>query len=134
MSPIHVDCENCAGHGRLRPNWTLCAKCDGLGYVFAPEAPTYGCKETLSDRRPGEIVELGNGDRGRILRHEKSPGNPTTVVALIGLFDGAEAELGTHFPSETGVRSVDPETWKPKTKADRRKSADPNDPLQQPKR
>jgi len=88
----------------------------------------------LSERNEGEIVTLATGDRGRILRHDESFGNPTTVVALIGEFDGIEADLGIHYPSSTGVSGVDPDTMRFTSKRKRSKKKDPDilDPMRKP--
>lgn len=79
LSPVELDCPDCAGGGWLiGSTWTVCARCDGKGKVWVVGAPSFGCKMTLGSRRLGEIVTLGNGDRGRILRHDKRA-TPTTV-------------------------------------------------------
>jgi hypothetical protein len=111
MSPVHMRCTVCRGnHGRLPPDWALCTRCDGLGYEWVPGAPAFGCMITLAERRPGEVVVLGNGDRGRILRHDRR-GTPTTILGLIGDFDGQEDTDGTWYPSCVGVASVASPVW-----------------------
>jgi hypothetical protein len=85
---------------------------------------------TLGDRHRGEIVTIGNGDRGRIVRHVER-GRPTTFVALIDEFFDTEAEEATEYPSETGVRSTLPAAASIEDKHGRAKArADLVDPLQ----
>lgn len=55
---------------------------------------------------PGEIVTLGNGDRGRLLWHSPRKNPTTSYLALIGDFDDAEDKNPTAYPSCVGVSSV----------------------------
>lgn len=110
--------------------WPTCPTCDGTGHAFAPGAPGYGCELELGDRLPGEIVTLGNGDHGRVLRHCTS-GTPTTWLGLIGEFSGVESHMPTMYPSSAGVAEINAA----RTAGDRRtharsRAADPGDPLQ----
>lgn len=134
MTPMHVTCQTCCGVGHGAPNertpWPLCRPCNGLGYVFALGAPSYGCVIVLGDCVPGEVVTLGNGDHGRVLRHIRS-GTPTTALGPIGLFDGIESDRYVMYPSSAGVDEVIVK----RTRGDKRshansRSADPGDPLQ----
>jgi len=77
-------------------------------------------------------LEVGTGERGRILR--KSRCTETTVVALIGMFDGIEATVGIHYPNAVGVTSVDLSTMRRRRdKGSRRRNQDVLDPLAQRK-
>jgi hypothetical protein len=100
--------------------------------VFAPGAPGYGYELELGDCVPGEVVTLGNGDHGRVLKHFPS-GIPTTWLGPIGLFSGIESDRGVMYPSSAGVECVHLK----RTQGDKRshansRSADPSDPLQRP--
>lgn len=138
MTPMHASCPRCQGSGRdaanMRSLWPVCGACDGIGYVFAPGAPGYGCQVRLGDRVPGEVVTLGNGDHGRVLRHCRS-GTPTTWLGLIGEFSGVESHTPVMYPSSAGVAEINVT----KMAGDRRshanrRAADPGDPLQRAKR
>jgi RecJ-like exonuclease len=109
-SPAQVECQTCKGNGRIPPDWVLCPVCDGRGFDWAPGGPLFGCKMQLRDRKPGEVVTLGTGDIGRIIRHDKRK-PPATAIALFGVFDGVESDERTYFPSETGVASVSSPAW-----------------------
>lgn len=111
ISPVERECSACQGVGRPKADpWVTCGKCKGNGREWRPGAPGYGCKITLADRRVGEIVELGNGDRGRIVRHDlRTP--ETTSIALIGDFDGVESRHPISYPSSVGVVSVSDPRW-----------------------
>lgn len=108
MSPAHLRCGECSGIGWILvpETWYLCPSCDGRGYVWGPGAPGYGCKIVLSERHVGEIVTLGNGDRGRIVRHSPRKDPTTTYLCLINDFSEEEDYRPTGYPSEVGVRSV----------------------------
>lgn len=112
MTSVEIPCPPCAGLGYLFPasGWLLCASCDGVGRTWAPGAPGYDCKIRLADREPGEIVQLGNGDRGRILWHSprknKRQKPDVTFIGLIGDFDDVESAIPTKYPSCVGVISV----------------------------
>lgn len=128
-SPVHEDCAACGGYGRTPPTWQRCPICDGIGLVFVAGAPLFGCTMTLDKRKPGEIVTLGNGDRGRIIRHDKR-GTPSTEIALIDdLFDVEDREP-TRYPSSVGVRSVSSPAW---FRVDVHDKTDALDPLQRGK-
>lgn len=105
LSPVQRLCD-CGGFGRRPPNWKLCPDCDGIGRVFIEGGPLFGCKMTLAGQKPGEVVTLGNGDRGRIVRHIRR-GTPTTELAVIDAFYGTEDIDPTWYPSSTGVSSVE---------------------------
>lgn len=136
MSPLHMSCGACGGLGHdvyaragASP-WPLCRACGGVGYVFVPGAPAYGCELVLGDRVPGEVVTLGNGDHGRVLRHYRS-GTPTTWLGLIGEFSGIESHTPVAYPSSAGVAEINqaraPVERHRRTAAH---SVDPGDPLQ----
>jgi hypothetical protein len=111
LSPVELDCPTCNGIGWVTAtSWALCPICRGVGKAWIPGAPGFGCKITLSQRRVGEIVTLGNGDRGRIVRHDKRA-TPTTSIALIGDFDQRESSYPTAYPSCVGVASVSDPRW-----------------------
>lgn len=115
MISVYVTCPTCAGHGWMigltaGAGWSLCRTCDGLERVWAPGAPSYGLTVELGHRVPGEIVTLGNGDRGRILWHSprgKDKKHPPTTTFL-GLIDdfGFEDNSPTRYPSCVGVSTV----------------------------
>lgn len=111
ISPVELQCAECQGTGnRIDDAWVRCPVCKGLRKVWRPGAPLYGCKMTLAERKPGEIVTLGNGDRGKITAHRKN-GTPTTSIALIGEFSGLESKESTTYPSCVGVISVSDPRW-----------------------
>ncbi len=110
MISVEIPCPRCAGAGYLHPPpagvaWLRCPSCDGIGRAWAAGAPSYGCDLVLGKCHLGEIVTLGNGDRGRVLRHSKS-NTPTTYLGLFGDFDGLESHRPTGYPSCVGVASV----------------------------
>lgn len=130
MSPAERPCLACLGAGRIPPDWALCPTCDGLMRTWLEGGPTFGCKLTLATCRPGEIVILGTGDRGRVVRHCKR-GTPSTDLALIDEFDDAEQPEPTSFPSIVGVLSVSVASWSHEDLAGESKSrGDYLDPLQ----
>jgi hypothetical protein len=115
LSPVERDCLACKGCGYVHPapaglSWCLCTTCDGLGRTWIDGAPSFGQKMTLADRKPGEIVTLGNGDRGRILSRSRN-GTPTTSIALICDFTNIESQESTSYPSSVGVISVADMRW-----------------------
>lgn len=65
----------------------------------------FDCTMTLAKRKVGEIVTLGNGDRGRVLAHDRREPQ-TTRLGLIGDFDDVESHTPTTYPSCVGVSSV----------------------------
>lgn len=115
MTSVHVPCPTCHGENgwfsssSLR--WVRCSLCEGLGRWWAPGAPEFGCSITLADRDPGEIVTLGNGDRGRILWHmprkSKKVRPETTFLGLLDEFTDREDHRPILYPSCVGVASVD---------------------------
>jgi hypothetical protein len=128
VSPVEMPCPDCCfGHPAADP-WAFCATCNGLGRTWRPGAPLYGCKTTLGKRKPGEIVTLGNGDRGKILAHRKN-GTPTTMIALIGEFSGLESKESTTYPSCVGVVSVSDPKWFYDDDAHHNSGADETDPM-----
>ncbi len=91
--------------------WLRCAACDGIGTAWGIGAPAFGCLTTLADRDPGEVVTLGNGDRGRILWHmprkTKKRRPDTTFLGLIDDFTDRESSTPIAYPSVVGVLTVD---------------------------
>lgn len=107
ISPVEEICSECTGYGRRGTDWMCCERCDGIGRVFIAGGPSFGCKLQLSGRKRGEIVTLGNGDRGRVVSHSKR-GRPSTRIALIDELFETESPAPTEYPSSTGVRSTLP--------------------------
>lgn len=129
LSPVEMDCQACGGGGWIIGGmWATCRVCDGTGKAWIPGAPLFGCSMTLAARKPGEIVTLGNGDRGRILRHDKRPPK-TTAIALIDDFDGTESYVSTNYPSCVGVVSVSDPRWFTDDDAHAHDRQDQTDPL-----
>lgn len=132
LTPVHRLCPSCCGYGRV--NFELCRQpgCDGIGRIFVEGAPSFGCKTTLAEVDPGCIATLGNGDRGRIIRHVQrgEHDTPTTEVALIDDFLETEDDTTTTYPSSTGVRSVSPTSRLRKPDGSGRGRQDHLDPLQ----
>lgn len=136
MTAVQTSCPRCIGQGWLTPpdkSWVLCALCDGVGRTWVARAPLFGCKITLAERNPGEIVTLGNGDRGRILFHSprKKKGSvpESTYLGLMDDFDDAEDHAPTRYPSCVGVAAV----GVPRAPGDDHhgeRSPDPSDPMQ----
>lgn len=111
LSPVERECTSCQGTGNcLDDYWRRCPVCNGLRKVWMAGAPLFGCKITLGQRKPGEIVTIGNGDRGKILAHRRN-GTPTTMIALIGEFSGLQSKESTTYPSCVGVISVSDPRW-----------------------
>lgn len=113
MSSVHAICSACSGSGGAfgDDRWVRCAECDGLGTSWAQGAPSYGCKTTLGDTTPGEIITLGNGDQGRVLWHmprrTKKIRPEITFLGLIEPFTELETHTPIRYPSCVGVSSVD---------------------------
>lgn len=114
MTTVERECPLCRGSGVStgpRSLWPLCASCGGIGRTWLPDAPDFGCRTTLADRDPGEVVTLGNGDQGKILWHmprkTKKVRPHTTFLGLFGEFDGSESHNPVAYPSCVGVASVD---------------------------
>lgn len=129
LSPVHRLCAACQGYGH-RPDGGMCLGCDGIGRVWMEGGPGFGCKMTLAGRKVGEIVTLGNMDRGRVVRHSKR-GTPSTDIVLIDpLFDTEDART-TNYPSSTGVLSTMPANAQSEDTHGRTRSRqDQLDPLQ----
>jgi hypothetical protein len=112
MTAVQISCPRCLGQGWHTPpgTWVLCSSCDGIGLVWAPGAPAFECKDSIGDHVAGEVVELGNGDVGRILWHSpRATKNQRPEVSYLGMideFDGYESSSPTRYPSSVGVRSV----------------------------
>jgi len=118
-------CPDCTGVGRNSADpWSMCRRCDGVGHVWRPGGPLFGCKMVLGDQHVGEIVTVGTGERGRITR----VGERWTFVALIDDWTDTQDSVPTVFPSETGVSSVSDPRWNSDNRADTR--VDVVDPLQ----
>lgn len=132
LSPVERYCPNCDGYGFNMGDGLLahCPACDGIGRVSIEGGPLFGCKYTLKDAKPGQIVTLGNGDRGRVIRHNRR-GTPTTDINLIHPFLDDEATEATSYPNNTGVASMSASSWLEKPPRDARH--DHLDPLQKGK-
>lgn len=137
LSPAEQRCPDCTGVGNTVGNpWKLCKRCGGLGSTWLAGGPAFGCRMTLGDRMVGEIVELGTGHRGRIMRHHRwgKIGPKTTFVALINPFDDTQDTEPTGFPSEVGVASVAAASWARQDSAGEAKAREDHlDPLQKKK-
>lgn len=119
MSSVYVTCTDCRGDGGAfgisssfdGSWWIRCSACDGLGRVWAPGAPVYGCATVLGDATAGEIVTLGNGDQGRVRWHiprrTKKVRPEITFIGLIEPFTEIESQNPIPYPSCVGVSSVD---------------------------
>lgn len=135
LSPVQRLCPECRGLGRQ--DFDLCRYpgCDGVGRVFIEGGPSFGCRLTLAGCQRGQIVTLGNRDRGRLLRHiwrgADMDGPPRdTELLLIEPFFETEATEATWYPSCTGVLSASV-TLKSQARRGNRGRADHLDPLQQ---
>lgn len=133
MSSVHVQCPLCGGVGYF-DDLQSCGMCDRIGKAWAPGAPDYGCSQTLADRDPGEIVTLGNGDRGKILWHmprkKKKVKPETTFMGLFDEFTDQESHKPVPYPSCIGVASIEVSRAPGDTKAhDHDRSVDYNDPI-----
>lgn len=128
LTPVHRLCDECKGLGRIADD--LCKPCDGIGRVFIEGGPSFGCKKTLADAKVGQMVRIGNGDRGRVLRHcKRHP--PTTHVILIDPMFEIEDENPTEYPSVTGMIVVGQATRLYGTNNDGHRSREDHlDPLQ----
>lgn len=129
ISPAEQECPSCKGCGFDLAGDT-CPPCGRLGRIWLPGGPLFGCQMTLGDREIGEVVTLGTGHRGRIVRQNEN-GTPTTSIALIGDFDGVEERNSTTFPSAVGVLSVAVDSYVRKERRGRGNSREDHlDPLQ----
>lgn len=136
MISVYIDCPACHGAGGFPTTlwWARCAACDGIGRAWAPGAPSYGHETTLADRTPGEVVTLGNGERGRVLWHmprrTKKVTPETTFLGMIEPFTDLESPLPVPYPSCVGVLSVDVSRTAGDDNAhDRSRSVDLGDPV-----
>ena len=116
MTAVRVQCPVCHGGCYIHPApaphaWLRCAACDGIGTTWAAGAPAFDCSTTLADRDPGEVVTLGNGDRGRILWHmprrTRKQRPDTTFLGLFDDFTDRETHDPIPYPSCVGVLTVD---------------------------
>lgn len=137
MTAVRIPCPRCFGQGwRIAaPSWVLCAGCDGIGKTWSPGAPSFGCSILLGSRVPGEIVTLGNGDRGKLLWHsprgkDKKRPPETSYIGLIDEFDN-EDHRPTAYPSCVGVSSVGIPRGRGDDDHYGDRSADVSDPMQQ---
>lgn len=128
LSPVEELCPFCKGFGTVAD--AVCGPCDGIGRVWTTGGPSFGCKFALKNTKPGQIAMLGNGDRGRVVRHCKR-GTPTTEVLLIDPFLEEEAATPTTYPSVTGVISMSASSWFEDPHGESRGKQDHLDPLQQ---
>jgi hypothetical protein len=123
-----MDCPHCCFGHPVTDIWATCAHCRGTGRTWIAGAPLFGCKITLGKCKIGEIATLGNGDRGRILRHNKQA-TPTTALALISEWDGAEDKTPTSYPSCVGVICVSDPRWFHDTGDHAKEHLDETDPM-----
>jgi hypothetical protein len=127
LPPVQKLCPDCKGFGNVGGN--SCRPCGGIGRVWIDGGPSFGCKFTLEDCQPGQIATLGNGDRGRVLRHCER-GTPTTEVALIDPMFDEESTETIAYPSITGVLSMSASMWARTSSGRARARVDHLDPLQ----
>jgi hypothetical protein len=126
LSPVQQLCVACEGYGRIALE--LCRGCDGIGRTWIPGGPSFGCKLTLADVKRGQIATIGNGDRGRVLRHCER-GSITELILIEPMFE-IEEETPTWYPSATGVVSMSAAAWfRDDSSGNRGDGADPIDPL-----
>jgi len=134
LTPVQKLCPDCQGFGKVYGQGGVnefCKTCDAIGRVFIDGGPSFGCKTTLAQCKPGQIVTLGNGDRGRIVQHNKR-GSPTTEINLIDPMFDEESRSSTTYPSETGVASMSASSWhQDPHHGGQRAREDHLDPLQQ---
>ncbi len=136
MTAVYVTCPDCNGAGgRYAAPWDRCVPCGGIGRTWTPGAPAFGCVIKLADRDPGEIVTLGNGDRGRILWHmprrKKKVVPETTFLGLLDEFTDRESYTPTMYPACVGVSTVDESRRVVDLEShDRDREIDYNDPVQ----
>ena len=133
LTPVQRHCPDCRGLGKITgPDQGIefCRTCKAIGRVFIDGGPSFGCKFTLAQCKPGMIVSIGNGDRGRVVRHCKR-GSPTTMVNLIDPMFDEEEISSTTYPSETGVASMSASSWLQDPSGGHRAREDHLDPLQQ---
>jgi hypothetical protein len=129
ISPAEVSCPDCGGCG-FDMDGATCPRCDRIGKTWAEGGPSFGCRMTLEDCEPGQIVILGTGHRGRIVRHTEN-GTPATEIAIIGDFTQVEESQTTWFPTVVGVQSASLGSWAKRDKhGDARAKEDHMDPLQ----
>lgn len=128
LSPVEIDCPACCFGHPVDDPWATCWVCDGMGRTWIDGAPLFGCQKTLKSCKVGEIATLGNGDRGRVLRHDKRA-TPTTALALISEWDGSESTTPTGYPSCVGVVSVADPRWFRDDSGHAREHVDETDPI-----
>jgi hypothetical protein len=109
---LHTSCAPCFGTG-VAPNsvgWIgVCRPCDGSGYVDKPGGPRFGAQLALTDRQPGELVELVTGERAVIAWHQPKPAPKVTPIAtFVRIVDEFDDHVGEPiaYPAQTGVRRV----------------------------
>lgn len=129
LTPVECHCPSCNGFGRVGAESDLCSQCRGIGRVFIEGGPSFGCKLKLSDCHPGQEVTLGNGERGRVLRHCKRATPTTELIRYDPMFDRWE-DAPTTYPSVTGVVIVISTAWH-RNPAKAGRSEDLIDPLKQ---
>ena len=127
-------CPSCHGDGGMwlgeTHRWGRCRACDGVGQAWCTGGPAFGCTMTLGDRDAGEIVELGTGERARIMWHAPRDAPDTTFVALWDDFtDAFESSTPVACSSILGVRSVAVATRAGGDLRDGEKDADLVDPI-----
>lgn len=129
LTPVQKLCDACGGLGWTPEDHELCKACGSIGRVFIDGGPSFGCKITLVQCKPGQIVILGNGDRGRVIRHVRR-GEPTTELALIDPMFETEDRATTTYPSVTGVASQSAVWWQDDPSGQKQGRRDQLDPLQ----
>lgn len=117
ITPGRQVCGECDGDGGEFDvddfgygEWLRCKACDGTGEVWQVGGPRFACPMELADRYPGEVVELGTGDRAVIAWHSprKRPRErpETTFINLIDPFTDEVERNPIGVSSSLGVRSV----------------------------
>lgn len=114
ITPGREVCAECRGDGGdfRGPGaaWLRCAACGGIGDTWIAGGPRFGCPMDLGDRYPGEVVELGTGDRAVIAWHTPRKTNRQRPDAtFVRMFDPFTDELERDpigLASVLGVRSV----------------------------
>lgn len=138
MTSVFLTCPTCRGIGVLAPThaslWPICSVCDGVGKSWVAGAPLFGCAITLADRYPGDVVTLGNGDRGKIAWHMprkiKKVRPETTFVLLLEEFTDRELPAPLAYPSCVGVASFESTRRANDNEAhDRERTIDYSDPI-----
>lgn len=102
-------CPTCRGVGGAfvtAAGWVRCRACDGLGQTWRAGGPGFDCSIELSERDPGEVVELGTGERVRIMWHSPRKNPVTTFVSVFDDFTDEYDPAPVPVFSSIGVRSV----------------------------